>query len=133
MLNLGPICTYCIHLNKYKKLITCARKMLNKKSATTLHCSCFQLVLTFQRSTCILLFIEIHSRNDVPLPNGLCLFLQNTGFLFCFYWISFSFLGYLNSEQLNYNFSHFTTFNCLKELNNFSLENSSQKKSSHSF
>lgn len=33
-----------------------------------------------QRSTRILLLIEIHPQNDAPLPNGFCLFFQNTGF-----------------------------------------------------
>lgn len=68
-----------------------------------------------RRSTRILLLIEIHPQNDAPLPNGFCLFFQNTGFCGVFYWILFSFLGHLNSEEMSYNFSHFTTFNCLKE------------------
>lgn len=61
------------------KLTTCSLKMVHRKAAAALHCSCLELVPTFLFSQSP----EIHPKIDVPLPKVFCLFLPNT--IFC--WI----------------------------------------------
>lgn len=79
-MSLGPMCTYCVPLNMYRKLnhTTCAEKMVNRKATTALHCSLLLIIGAHlpRRNAYISLSWppEIHTKIDVPLPQIFCSF-----------------------------------------------------------